>query len=143
MYITIDESDRRPIYRQVADEIKSLIARGELREGMAFPTGRQAADELGINLNTISAAYRDPRHARRTHCRTRGHRTPCAGSHHPPAARPPSTRRASGPPPATVGTARRVANHQRALVPISPTEAIPQPPASPVMVAVRRRPSIP
>ena len=29
MYITIDESDRRPIYRQVADEIKGLIARSE------------------------------------------------------------------------------------------------------------------
>src|SRR5437773_966100 len=39
MYITIDESDRRPIYRQVADEIKGLIARGELREGMALPPG--------------------------------------------------------------------------------------------------------
>jgi len=36
MYITIDESDRRPVYRQVADEIKGLIARGELREGMAL-----------------------------------------------------------------------------------------------------------
>jgi len=59
MYITIDESDRRPIYRQVADEIKGLIARGELREGMALPPVRQVADDLGVNLNTIAAAYRD------------------------------------------------------------------------------------
>jgi GntR family transcriptional regulator len=59
MYITIDESDRRPIYRQVADEIKGLIARGELREGMALPPVRQVADDLGINLNTIAAAYRE------------------------------------------------------------------------------------
>src|SRR2546427_9927582 len=59
MYITIDESDRRPIYRQVADEIKGLIARGELREGMALPPVRQVAEDLGINLNTIAAAYRE------------------------------------------------------------------------------------
>src|SRR5207245_392501 len=59
MYITIDESDRHPIYRQVADEIKGLIARGELREGMALPPVRQVADDLGINLNTIAAAYRE------------------------------------------------------------------------------------
>ncbi|SRR6266542_1641025 len=59
MYITVDESDRRPIYRQVADEIKGLIARGELREGMALPPVRQVAADLGVNLNTIAAAYRE------------------------------------------------------------------------------------
>ena len=59
MYITIDESDRRPIYRQGADEIKGLIARGELHEGMALPPVRQVADDLGVNLNTIAAAYRE------------------------------------------------------------------------------------
>ena len=59
MYITIDETDRHPIYRQVADEIKALIARGELREGMALPPVRQVAADLGVNLNTIAAAYRE------------------------------------------------------------------------------------
>src|ERR1044072_3212033 len=59
MYITIDETDRRPIYRQVADEIKGLIARGALREGVVLPPVRQVADELGVNLNTIAAAYRE------------------------------------------------------------------------------------
>jgi GntR family transcriptional regulator len=59
MYITIDEMDRLPIYRQVADEIKGLIARGSLNEGMALPPVRQVADDLGVNLNTIAAAYRE------------------------------------------------------------------------------------
>lgn len=59
MYITIDETDRRPVYRQVADEIKGLIARGELLEGMALPPVRQVAADLGVNLNTIAAAYRE------------------------------------------------------------------------------------
>src|SRR5262249_51863842 len=59
MYITIDETDRRPVYRQVADEIKGLIARGALSEGMALPPVRQVADDLGVNLNTIATAYRE------------------------------------------------------------------------------------
>lgn len=58
MYITIDEADRRPVYRQIADEIKTLIARGELEEGVALPPVRQIAGDLGLNLNTIAAAYR-------------------------------------------------------------------------------------
>ena len=33
MYITIDERDGRPMYRQVVDWIKELIARGELEAG--------------------------------------------------------------------------------------------------------------
>jgi GntR family transcriptional regulator len=59
MYITIDEADRRPVYRQIAEEIKILIARGELEEGAALPPVRQIASDLGVNLNTIAAAYRE------------------------------------------------------------------------------------
>lgn len=58
MYITIDERDGRPMYRQVVDEIKELIARGELPEGSALPPVRQVAADLGVNLNTIAFAYR-------------------------------------------------------------------------------------
>jgi GntR family transcriptional regulator len=59
MYITIDENDRRPIYQQVVDEIKSIIAAGELAEGAALPPVRQVAADLGVNLNTIAFAYRE------------------------------------------------------------------------------------
>jgi GntR family transcriptional regulator len=58
MFITIDEEDRRPVYQQVADEIKGLIATGELPEGASLPPIRQVAADLGVNLNTIAAAYR-------------------------------------------------------------------------------------
>lgn len=58
MYITIDEGDRRPIYQQVVDEIKTLIARGELPKGSTLPPVRQVAADLGVNLNTIAFAYR-------------------------------------------------------------------------------------
>jgi GntR family transcriptional regulator len=58
MYITIDERDRRPLYQQVADEIKGLIAAGELPEGSSLPPVRQVAADLGVNLNTVAFAYR-------------------------------------------------------------------------------------
>jgi GntR family transcriptional regulator len=58
MYLTIDTADPRPIYQQVADGIKELIARGRLAEGAALPPLRQLAADLGVNLNTIATAYR-------------------------------------------------------------------------------------
>jgi GntR family transcriptional regulator len=57
--IRVDPADARPIYRQIADEIKALIARGALREGEALPSVRQVAADLGVNLNTIATAYRE------------------------------------------------------------------------------------
>jgi len=59
MLLTINTSDPRPIYQQVADGIKELIARGELKEGAGLPPVRQLAADLGVNLNTIATAYRE------------------------------------------------------------------------------------
>lgn len=58
MYITIDETDGRPLYQQIVDEIKALIAAGELPEGSSLPPVRQVAADLGVNLNTVAFAYR-------------------------------------------------------------------------------------
>ncbi len=58
MFLTIDAGDKRPLYQQIVDGIKALIARGDLREGMALPSVRQVAGDLGVNLNTIAVAYR-------------------------------------------------------------------------------------
>jgi GntR family transcriptional regulator len=59
MILSIDVNDRRPIYEQVADGIRALIARGELGEGAPLPPVRQVAADLGVNLNTIATAYRE------------------------------------------------------------------------------------
>jgi GntR family transcriptional regulator len=59
MFLTIDTADPRPIYQQVADGIKELIARGKLTEGTSLPPVRQLAADLGVNLNTIATAYRE------------------------------------------------------------------------------------
>jgi len=58
MLIIIDENDSRPIYQQIADEIRFLIARGELTENDSLPAVRQLAGDLGVNLNTVATAYR-------------------------------------------------------------------------------------
>ncbi|MBI1787269.1 MAG: GntR family transcriptional regulator [Acidobacteria bacterium] len=59
MFLAVDANDKRPLYQQVVDGIKALIARGDLREGMTLPSVRQVAGDLGVNLNTIAAAYRE------------------------------------------------------------------------------------
>jgi GntR family transcriptional regulator len=59
MFLTVDANDKRPLYRQIVDGVKALIARGELREGEMLPSVRQVAGDLGVNLNTIAIAYRE------------------------------------------------------------------------------------
>lgn len=58
MFLTLNANDKRPIYQQIADGIKALIARGDLHEGMVLPSVRQVSGDLGVNLNTIAVAYR-------------------------------------------------------------------------------------
>jgi GntR family transcriptional regulator len=59
MFLTVDSSDPRPVYQQVADGIKELIAGGKLAKGASLPPVRQLAADLGVNLNTIATAYRE------------------------------------------------------------------------------------
>lgn len=56
--LTIDTESRQPIYEQLADGLKALIAGGELREGVTLPPVRQLAADLSVNLNTVAMAYR-------------------------------------------------------------------------------------
>ena len=50
MLIIIDQNDSRPIYQQIADEIRLLIAKRELKEEAALPSVRQLAGDLGVIL---------------------------------------------------------------------------------------------
>jgi GntR family transcriptional regulator len=58
MFLTLQANDKRPVYQQIVDGVKALIARNGLREGMTLPSVRQVAGDLGINLNTVAVAYR-------------------------------------------------------------------------------------
>ena len=56
--ITIDRNLKAPVYEQVANQTRRLIASGVLRPGLVLPSVRQLAVDLGVNLNTIARAYR-------------------------------------------------------------------------------------
>jgi DNA-binding transcriptional regulator YhcF (GntR family) len=45
--------------QQIADGVRSLIAGSGLTEGQPLPRVRRLAAGLGVNLNTIAAAYRE------------------------------------------------------------------------------------
>jgi GntR family transcriptional regulator len=59
MDISIDTKSGVPYYRQIIEQIKFGIARGELTPGDRLPTVRQLAVELSINPNTVIRAYRE------------------------------------------------------------------------------------
>lgn len=55
--IVLDLSDKRPIYEQVTEKYKELIARGIIPANEQLPSVRSLAMELSINPNTIQRAY--------------------------------------------------------------------------------------
>jgi GntR family transcriptional regulator len=48
-----------PLYRQIIEQVKFGIARGNLAPGDQLPTVRQLAVDLSINPNTVIRAYRE------------------------------------------------------------------------------------
>ena len=59
MLISADPSDDQPIYRQIVDQLRQLVAAGTLQPGDPLPSVRQLAADLGVNLNTVAIAYRE------------------------------------------------------------------------------------
>ncbi len=53
----IHPSSGVPIYRQLIDQLRALVASGRLAAGELVPSVRQMAEELQINLMTVSKAY--------------------------------------------------------------------------------------
>ena len=53
----IHPSSGVPIYRQLMDQLCSLIASGRLAPGELVPSVRQMAEELQVNIMTVSKAY--------------------------------------------------------------------------------------
>ena len=58
MDIKITFRDHVPIYIQLMEQIKHMIASGELQHGDQLPTVRQLAADLRVNFNTVARAYR-------------------------------------------------------------------------------------
>ena len=57
--IHLDYRDARPIYAQIADNLRSQITAGILQANDRLPSVRELAAELAINPNTIQRAYRE------------------------------------------------------------------------------------
>ncbi len=57
--VHLDYRDARPIYTQIADNFRSQIRTGILKEGDKLPSVRELASQLAINPNTIQRAYRE------------------------------------------------------------------------------------
>lgn len=56
--LTIRLDSPMPLADQLVSGLRCAIARREVRTGDALPTVRQLAADLGINMNTVSRAYR-------------------------------------------------------------------------------------
>ena len=54
---SVDQKSGIPIYIQIMDQIKHLIATGALEVGQQLPTIRELAVDLTVNLHTVSHAY--------------------------------------------------------------------------------------
>ncbi|MFH1739167.1 MAG: GntR family transcriptional regulator [bacterium] len=59
MQFSIDTKSGVPFYRQIIEQVKFAIARGDLCPGDQLPTVRQLAVDLSINPNTVIRAYRE------------------------------------------------------------------------------------
>ena len=59
MQIHITAQDGVPIYVQIVQQIKMLVASGRLAVGEELPAIRVLAEQLVVNPNTVARAYRE------------------------------------------------------------------------------------
>jgi len=59
MKINLDLKSKVPIYIQIRDQLRLLIATGELGPDSQMPPVRDLAQELLINPNTVAKAYHE------------------------------------------------------------------------------------
>jgi GntR family transcriptional regulator len=57
MQFQIDASSRVPIYRQLADQIREAVARGQLAQDEKLPSVRELSKQLTIKPNTVDRVY--------------------------------------------------------------------------------------
>ncbi len=55
--IQLDEASPTPKYQQIVEQVRALAATGALAPRSPLPSVRQLAADLGINVNTVLAAY--------------------------------------------------------------------------------------
>ena len=59
MQLHISSRDGVPIYLQIVNQVKYLVASGRLEAGEELPPIRTLAEQLLVNPNTVARAYRE------------------------------------------------------------------------------------
>lgn len=59
LHLTVHQGDGVPIYLQLVQQIKALIATGRLQPDEELPPVRVLAQQLVLNPNTVVRAYRE------------------------------------------------------------------------------------
>lgn len=59
MQLHISPHDGAPIYVQIVNQVKYLVASGRLTPGEQLPPVRKLAEQLLVNPNTVARAYRE------------------------------------------------------------------------------------
>ncbi len=59
--LKINFSSPVPLYEQLVEEIKRMIADGEIKPGDSLPPVRRLASQLDIAVNTVARAYQELR----------------------------------------------------------------------------------
>lgn len=57
MILRLNMSGDTPIYVQIRNQIVMGIGRGDLKAGEGLPTVRQLAEDIGVNMMTVTKAY--------------------------------------------------------------------------------------
>jgi GntR family transcriptional regulator len=57
MLIDLDPADTRPVYQQIADEVRRCVSIGVLKPDEPLPAVRRLAEALKVNANTVQHAY--------------------------------------------------------------------------------------
>ncbi len=58
MFFAVNPDSAKPLYEQLADNIKEQIHSGKLQPGDKLPPVRVLAETLNINMHTVRHAYR-------------------------------------------------------------------------------------
>lgn len=58
MFEELDPRSPTPLYEQIAQRVRALVASGEAKPGTVLPSVRQFAAELRVNPATVAQAYR-------------------------------------------------------------------------------------
>ncbi len=55
--VSLDAASNVPLYRQVYDDLRRAILKGQLKTGTRLPSTRELAAELGVSRNTVMNAF--------------------------------------------------------------------------------------